>query len=486
MSYKDLREFISTLEKKKLLQRITAQVDAELEIAEIADRMVKNNGPALLFENVKNSQYPVLINAFAGFDKMNLSLETESLDKIADRMMSLVPSAPPKTFWEKIEILIKLKEIAAFQPKKVKSGPCQEVIEKDVDLSKIPILKCWPMDAGKFITLPLVITKNPDTGIQNIGMYRMQVYDKTTTGMHWHAHHDGAKNYRMHQKLGKKMEVAVVLGGDPATIYSATAPLPPGLDELIFAGFLRGDAVEIVKAQTVDLYVPANAEFILEGYVSLTELKEEGPFGDHTGYYSEVAPFPIFHIQCITRREKPIYPTTIVGKPPMEDCFMGKATERIFLPLAKTQLPEIVDWCLPFEGVFHNCVIVSIKKEYPGQARKVASSLWGLGQMMFSKIIIIVDENVDVQNYSEVTWKVFNNVDPERDIFFNKGPLDVLDHSSPVPKYGSKMGIDATRKTIEEGHPRPWPEEIKMDEKTVKSINERWKEFGLSNISLSI
>ncbi|MBI4652283.1 menaquinone biosynthesis decarboxylase [Candidatus Desantisbacteria bacterium] len=478
MSYQNLRDFIAYLETKKDLKRISVPVDADLEITEIADRMVKKNGPALFFEKVKNSPYPVLINTFASLERMSAALLTDSLDKIAERMMALVPSSPPKTFWEKIGVLIKLKEIADFQPKKVKSGPCQEVIETSIDLDKLPVLKCWPGDSGRFITLPLVVTKNPNTGVQNLGMYRMQVFDKTTTGMHWHAHHDGAKYYREHQKLGKKMEVAAVLGGDPATIYSATAPLPPGLDELIFAGFLRKEPVEIVKAHTVDLYVPAQAEFILEGYVSLDELRDEGPFGDHTGYYSEQGKFPVFHVQCITRREKPIYPATIVGKPPMEDCYMGKATERIFLPLVRTQLPEIVDYSLPFEGVFHNCVIVSIKKEYPGQARKVASLLWGLGQMMFSKVIIIVDEEVNVQDYSEVTWKVFNNVDPERDVFFQKGPLDVLDHSSPTHKYGSKMGIDATRKMKEEGHPRPWPDEIIMEEKIKQLVTTRWKEYG--------
>ncbi|MBI5417790.1 UbiD family decarboxylase, partial [Candidatus Poribacteria bacterium] len=318
MAYKNLREFISFLEKKNNLRRIKAAVNSDLEITEIADRFVKKGGAALLFENVQNSQYPVLINAFATLERMCWSLETETLDKIADRMMALMPKSPPKTFWEKMEVLIKLKDLAGFQPKKVKSGPCQEVIETAVDLDKFPVLKCWPLDAGKFITLPLVITKNPHTGVQNVGMYRMQVFDKTTTGMHWHTHHDGAKNYREYQKLGKKMEVAAILGGDPATIYSATAPLPPGLDELIFSGFLRGEAVEIVKAHTVDLYVPAEAEFILEGYVDLEELRDEGPFGDHTGYYSAQDKFPVFHITCITRRKDAIYPTTIVGKPTME------------------------------------------------------------------------------------------------------------------------------------------------------------------------
>jgi 4-hydroxy-3-polyprenylbenzoate decarboxylase len=340
-------------------------------------------------------------------------------------------------------------------------------------------MKCWPRDGGRFITLPLVITKNPETGKQNVGMYRLQVYDGQTTGMHWHRHHDGARNYQAACRQGKPLEVAVALGGDPATIYSATAPLPPGLDEMIFSGFLRKRSVEVVRGRTVDLLVPAEAEIVLEGYVAPDEMRPEGPFGDHTGYYSLVDRYPVFHLTAITRRRTPVYPSTIVGRPPMEDCYMGKATERLFLPLVKLTLPEVVDMDLPPEGVFHNCVLVAIRKEYRGHAQKVMSAIWGMGQMMFSKVIVVVDADVNVHNYSEVTWKAFNNVDPRRDLLITEGPLDVLDHSSPTAHYGSKIGIDATRKRPEEGHPREWPEEILMNEEIRRLVGSRWKRYGL-------
>ncbi len=480
MAFRDLREFISFLESRGQLKRIKTEVDPILEVTEITDRISKQHGPALLFENPKGSNIPILMNAFGSYERMSWALDVNKLDEVPKRLAELLPDGEPDTFWQKISALFKLKNIADYKPKEVKIAPCQEVVLTDnFSLDDLPVLKCWPQDGGKFITLPLVITKDADSGRQNLGMYRMQVFDSKTTGMHWHAHHDGAHNYRKYQKKGEPIEVAVALGGDPATIYSATAPLPPNIEELFFAGLIRRQAVEVVKAKTVDLMVPANAEIILEGYVDPEETRWEGPFGDHTGYYSLADYYPVFHVNCITMREKPIYPATIVGKPPMEDCYMGKATERIFLPVLKAALPEIKDLNLPLEGVFHNCAIVSIKKSYPAHAYKVMSALWGLGQMMFTKMIIVVDEHVDVQNMSEVLWKVFNNVDPGRDIMVVKGPLDALDHSSNMAKFGSKMGIDATRKWPEEGHTREWPDDIEMDVDTKLLVDKKWKEYGL-------
>ncbi len=480
MAFRDLQEFINFLDSKGQLKRIKTEVDPILEVTEITDRISKQYGPALLFENPKGSNIPILINAFGSYERMSWALGANNLDEIPRKLAELLPNSQPETFWEKISTLFKLKNIADYKPKEVKSAPCQEVVLTDnFSLDDFPILKCWPQDGGRFITLPLVITKDPESGRQNLGMYRMQVFDGKTTGMHWHAHHDGAHNYRKYQKKGEPIEVAVALGGDPATIYSATAPLPPNVEELFFAGLIRRQAVEVVKAKIVDLMVPANAEIILEGYVDPEETRWEGPFGDHTGYYSLADYYPVFHVKCITMREKPIYPATIVGKPPMEDCYMGKATERMFLPVLKAALPEIKDLNLPLEGVFHNCAIVSIKKSYPAHAYKVMSALWGLGQMMFTKMIIVVDEHVDVQNISEVLWKVFNNVDPERDIMVVKGPLDALDHSSNTAKFGSKMGVDATKKWPEEGYTREWPDDIEMDEDTKHLVDERWEEYGL-------
>ncbi|MDI6689698.1 MAG: menaquinone biosynthesis decarboxylase [Actinomycetota bacterium] len=480
MAFKDLREFIEFLEVRGELHRVSTLVDPVLEITEIIDRVSKSQGPAVLFENVKGSQMPLLINTFGSFKRMSWALDAENLDQVAERLQSLFPSELPSTFRQKISTLLKLKEVTGLQPKLIKRAPCQEVVlNRDFSLEIFPILKCWPKDASRFITLPLVITKDPPTGRQNIGMYRMQVFDERTCGMHWHIHHDGAQIYRESVKRGEPLEVAVALGGDPATIYSATAPLPRGFDELLFAGFLRGEPVEVVACKIVDLRVPAHAEIILEGYVDPFERRLEGPFGDHTGYYSLPDEYPVFHIKCITHRKDPIYPATIVGRPPMEDCYMAKATERIFLPLIKAQLPEIVDINLPMEGVFHNCALISIKKSYPLHAFKVINALWGLGQMMFTKMIVVVDENVDVQNPSEVAWKVFNNVDPERDIIFTKGPLDVLDHASNTPNWGSKMGIDATKKWREEGYTREWPDDIRMDEEIRRLVDEKWDEYGL-------
>lgn len=481
MAYKDLREFVERLEREGELKRIKTEVDSELEITEITDRVSKAYGPALLFENVRGYSWPVLINAFGSKKRMAMSLGVNDLDEIARDIVSFMEIADqvPQTMMDKVKLLPKIAQVANFIPKLVRHGACQEVVESNPSLDLLPVLKCWPEDAGRFITLPQVYTKDPETGKRNVGMYRMQVYDSKTTGMHWHTHHDGAAIYRKNCQLGKPTEVAVALGGDPAITYSATAPLPPGIDELLFAGFLRKKPVELVKCKTVDLEVPADAEIVLEGYVDPWERRIEGPFGDHTGYYSLADEYPVFHLTAVTHRKNPIYPATIVGRPPQEDCYMALATERIFLPLLKFQLPEIVDMHLPMEGVFHNCALVSIKKSYPGHARKVMSSLWGMGQMMFAKFIIVVDEDVNVQDVSEVMWKVFNNVDPRRDTMIVDGPLDVLDHSAPTPLMGSKMGIDATRKWVSEGHPREWPNDIKMSREIVELVNRKWSEYGL-------
>lgn len=469
---------MKTLEEKNLLKRIKTEVDSELEITEITDRVVKSDGPALFFEKVKGSPYPVLINAFGSMDRMNLALEVDKLDDIACDIGSFMDMSSYLGLMNKIKSVPKLARLLKMFPRKVDKAPCQEVVEEP-DLSKLPVLKCWPGDGGRFLTLPLVITKDPETNLQNMGMYRLQVYDDRTTGMHWHLHKDGREIYEKYKKTGGKMPVSVALGGDPALIYAATAPLPKEIDETLFAGFLRKASVELVKCKTNDLYVPAHAEFILEGYVDVDEMREEGPFGDHTGYYSLKDSYPVFHVICMTRKRNPVYPATVVGKPPMEDCYLGKATERIFLPLLKIQVPEIIDMNFPLEGVFHNCVIVSIKKRYPGQAKKVMHALWGMGQMMYTKLIIVVDEGVSPQDISTVAWKVFNNIDPARDVVVAEGPLDALDHASPLPHYGHKMGIDATKKWASEGHTREWPDDIEMSSEIKDLVSRRWREYGL-------
>ncbi len=478
--FNSLQDFTSYIESQGEIRRVTAEVDPELEITEIADRSVKAGGPALLFENVRGSEFPLLINAFAGEKRMAWALGVEDVEDAAAKVARLLSPEIPEGLGGRLAKLWDLIKLGKYVPKKVDSAPCQEVVATEsFSLFDLPVIKCWPEDAGRFITLPLVITKNPDTGRQNVGMYRLQLFDERTTGMHWHVHHDGAANYRLSQARGEPLEVAVALGGDPATIFAATAPLPREIDELMLAGYLRGRAVEVVPAKTVDLMVPAHAEFVLEGYVPPDELRREGPFGDHTGYYSLAGDYPVFHVTAITRRSEPLYPTTIVGRPPMEDCFMAKATERIFLPVLRAVVPEIVDMDMPWEGVFHNCVIVSIRKEFPRHANKVMHALWGLGQMMFAKTIVVVDADVNVHDYSEVTWRVFNNVDARRDLVITEGPLDVLDHSSPQADYGAKLGIDATRKISGEGHDREWPHDILMDPEVKRRVDERWSEYGL-------
>jgi len=482
MAHNDLRDFIQVLEKAGELKRIPFEVDPRLEITEFADRSVKRGGPALLFERPKGSRIPLLINAYASERRMQLALGVDDVREIAARITEMLEMRMPQGLINKLKMLPKLADMTNFFPKMVSSAPCQEVVRRDgFSLDEFPVLTCWPGDGGPFITLPMVFSKNPETGKRNCGMYRMQVYDARTTGMHWQTQKQGAEHYRRLLKEGKveSMPVAVALGGDPVTMYSAILPLPPDLDEMMIAGFLRNKPVEMVKCITSDLEVPAQAEIVLEGHVRLGELRREGPFGDHTGFYSLDDDYPVFHIDCITTRKDPIYPTTIVGPPPMEDYYMGRAIERIFLPLMRMQIPEIRDMAMPAEGVFHNLMLLSIRKSYPGQARKVMHAIWGLGQAMFTKVIVVVDEDVDVQNYSEVAWRALNNIDPERDIEFVHGPVDSLDHASRLPDYGSKMGIDATKKWPQEGFTRRWPEVLRMDEDVRRRVDELWKQAGL-------
>lgn len=531
MAYNDLRDWIAALERAGELKRVRAEVDPVLEITEITDRVskagkpgnlpaMKTGGPALLFENIKGHPgAQVLINQFGSEDRMKLALGVDALEDVSGRIHQLMNLKSPEGFLEKVKMLPMLAEFGKFFPRTVATGLCKEVIKKEnASLLDLPVLKCWPQDGGRFITLPCVITRDPRTGKRNVGMYRMQVYDERTAGMHWQRQKVAAEHYRemmrmaamqsagsaatpssasrsgavdiMARSLGGsvlaegerpsgKLEVAVVIGTDPALTFSAIVPAPPDVEEFIVAGFLRQKPIELVKCETVDLEVPASAEIVLEGYVNLDELRTEGPFGDHTGFYSLADEYPVFHLTCITHRKNPIYATTIVGKPPMEDAYMGKAVERIFLPLMRLTLPEIVDVNLPIEGVFHNLMILSIKKSYPGHARKVMSGIWALGQAMFTKCIVVVDEDVDVQDIADVTLKALNHIDPERDIQFTLGPVDSLDHASRMPNYGSKMGIDATRKWASEGFTRPWPDEIRMDEKTKAAVDKRWKELGI-------
>lgn len=485
MAFYDLREFINALESRGMLKRIKTPVDCNLEITEITDRVSKMEGKknvALLFENVKGYDMPVLMNAFGSMERLALAFGVNDIEEIPNELREILrlPYISLQNKMDLIHIIPTAKRAINF-PKYVKKAPCQEVVITDnPTLDKFPILKCWPQDGGPFITLPLVFTRNPKTGKRNVGMYRLQKYDGQTTGMHWHLHKDGASNYRAYQEMGKdKIEVAVAIGTDPVITYAATAPLPRDIDEMVFAGFLRKKSVEMVKCKTVDVEVPACSEIVLEGYVNIGETRREGPFGDHTGYYSLADDYPVFHITCITHRKNPIYSATIVGKPPMEDCFLAKATERIFLPLLQQTLPEIRDINFPLEGVFHDCVMVSIKKTYPQQAKKVMHAIWGMGQMMFTKMIIVVDEHVDVQKEKEVWWHVFNNIDAKHDIVMVEGPLDALDHSSPMAKWGTKIGIDATKTWPEEGHTREWPDEINMSDDIKQLVDAKWQELGL-------
>jgi 4-hydroxy-3-polyprenylbenzoate decarboxylase len=485
--YKDLREFIQLLKDAGELIEIDTPVSAHLEIAEITDRVSKSQGSsnkALLFTNVEGYEMPILINAVGSYERTLMALGGRSFEALQARIAKYAKpdfaALSSSSMWDKVAMLPEYTELRHVFPRQFKGSvaPCQEVVITDPSqsmLDKIPVLTCWPEDGGPFITLPAVFTKDSITGDRNVGMYRLQKYDNVTTGMHWHKHHDGNDIYENSKKSGKdRLEVAVVLGAHPAVIYSATAPLPKGLNELLLAGFLKNAPVETVKCKTVDLDVPAHAEIVLEGYVLYDELRWEGPFGDHTGYYSLADDFPVFHVTAMTHRKDPIYMTTIVGKPPQEDCYLGKATEQLFLPLLKIFIPEIVDMNLPWEGVFHNCVLVSIKKRYPGHARKVMSAMWGFGQLMFSKYVVIVDSHVDVQDVSTVAWHVFNNTDPKRDMMFAEGPMDILDHATPLWAYGSKVGIDATKKWESEGFTRDWPNEIEMSDDIKAQVDAKW------------
>jgi len=483
MAYKDLREFLKRLEQAGELKRITAEVDWKLEVTEITDRVTKRGGPALLFENIKGSKVPLAINLFGSHRRMCLALEVNDYQEVADRIQGFLDFKTPEGLLDKLKLLPKLGELGAFFPKTVRSGPCQEIVKRDhFSLLDFPILQCWPQDGGRYITFPLVFTRNPETGKRNVGVYRMQVFDERTTAMHWQTQKHGAEHFRRARSRhgAGKMEVAVAIGADPATVFSGVIPAPPDLDELMLAGFLRREAVELVKCQTVDLEVPANAEIVLEGTVDLNEFRREGPFGDHTGYYSLADDYPVFHVTCLTHRKDPVYLTTIVGPPPEEDYFMGHAIERILLPILKLQFPEIVDMHMPAEGIFHNLMLVSIRKSYPGHARKIMSGIWGLGQAMFTKVVVVVDEDVNVRDYREVTWKALCALDPERDIEFHLGPVDTLDHAARLPDFGSHMGVDATRKGPAEGYARgAWPDEIEMSGETKRRIDALWKQLGL-------
>jgi 4-hydroxy-3-polyprenylbenzoate decarboxylase len=479
IKYSDLRGFLKLLREKGLLREVSTAVDPNLEVTEIYDRVVKQEGPALLFNAIKGSMIPLIINLFGSKERMNLLLGVSDVEDAARRIEQFLESKPPSNVLEKIKFLPKLKQVEAIQPKSVSSGACQEVVRTEGPmLDSLPVQKCWPEDGGKFITFPLVITKDPETGKRNVGLYRMHVYDNQTTGMHWQIHKDGAEHFRR-LKNGQRLEVCAVLGADPLHLFSAACPLPYGMDEFSLAGFLRGESVKLVKAKSVDLEVPANAEIVLEGYVQKGEMRIEGPFGDHTGFYSRAKEFPVFHVTAMTHRKNPLYVSTVVGRPPMEDCHMGKAIERIFLPLIKKQLPEILDMNLPWEGCFHNCLIVKIRKSYPHQAKKVMHAIWGLGQMTFSRTVFVFDADCNIQDVKEVAWRAFNNVDPKRDFVFSEGPIDELDHSANQDFFGSKVGIDCTRKTEEEGMKRPWPEDMVMTDEVKQLVTRRWNEYGL-------
>jgi len=516
------QDFLTDLERDGELARVKTLVSPVLEIAGVSDRMCKTpaahghkeadqtaagklGGKALLFENVEGSDIPVAINTFGSYYRVNKALGTESLQQLADRVQQLVKPEIPTTLLEKMKRLPDLMKMASYPPKTVRSGICQQVVYEGekADLTKLPIIQCWPLDgdptsgqiyprfdapvaagkyergSGRYITLGGVYTQNPETGDRNIGMYRVQMFGPRRAAMHWHMHHDGARHFRMYQKRGEKMPIAIVLGGEPVLTYSATAPLPPGIEEILFAGFLNGGGIDLVKCRTHDIEVPANAEIVIEGFVDPHQKLLEGPFGDHTGFYSLADEFPLLEVTAITHRKNPVYPTTIVGKPPMEDYFLGKATERIFLPLLRTIVPDLIDYNLPMAGVFHNCAFLKIRKEYPLQARRVMHAIWGAGQMSFTKFIVVVDEHVNVHDENDVLFHLFSNCDPERDMELARGPVDILDHASNELGAGSKIGFDATVKMAGEGSVRRFPKELDFDQATKDLVARKWKEYGL-------
>jgi 4-hydroxy-3-polyprenylbenzoate decarboxylase len=462
----DLTDFLADLDKRKLLVRIKEPVSPDLEIAAVTDRASKmpGGGPALLFETPAGFSMPVASNLFGSLDRMCLALGVKTLDDLAGEINQLMTPQMPEGIMDALKMLPMVGRLRDLMPKTVRDARCQEIVRRDGTLDDLPILKCWPEDGGRFITLPLVFTKDPETGMRNIGTYRMQVFDGRTTGMHWQRHKGGAQHHRVAERLGRRLDVAVALSPEPVLTYCATAPMPEGLDELILGGFLAKRRIEMVKCVSVDLEVPASSHIVLEGYVEPGERRREGPFGDHTGFYSQPDNYPVFHITCITQRKNPTYLTTVVGVPPMEDFYLGMASERIFLPLIQKTHPEIVDMHFPAEGIFHNLVIIAIDKRYPGHARKIMSAVWGLGQLMFSKTVVIVDKDVDVHNLREVAWIVGTHMDPSRDVQMTKGPLDDLDDACDLPAYGGKMGIDATRKWASEGYTRTWPARVRTTE----------------------
>src|SRR5580765_2903321 len=464
--HSDLDEFLKDLDKRRLLTHVTDPVSPDLEIAAVTDRACKSpkGGPARLFEKPAGFAMPVATNVFGSLERMCLALGVEKLDDLAHEIDELMTPPQPKGMLDALKLAPMLGRLADLMPKTVKDAPCQEAVNQNGSLDELPILKCWPEDGGRFITLPLVFTKDPESGVRNIGTYRMQVFDGRTTGMHWQRHKGGAQHHRVAERLGKRLDVAVALSPEPVLTYCATAPMPEGLDELLLGGFLSRRRIEMVKCVTNDLEVPASSHIVLEGYVDPGERRREGPFGDHTGFYSQPDDYPVFHLTCITRRKKPTYLTTVVGIPPMEDYYLGLASERIFLPLIQKTHPEIIDMHFPAAGIFHNLVIISIDKRYPGHARKIMSAVWGLGQLMFSKTVVIVDKDVDVHNLREVAWIVGTHMDPSRDVQMTKGPLDDLDDACDLPAYGGKMGIDATRKWAGEGYTRTWPTRLKTTE----------------------
>jgi 4-hydroxy-3-polyprenylbenzoate decarboxylase len=490
MSLDNLQEFIAALDQAGELARVREPVRARLEIAEIADRCMKSQGggPALLFEQVllddgRRSEFPVAINLFGSLRRMCLALGVSDLDEIGGRISELLNLKVPEGFFGKLAMLPRLAEIAKFPPRTRGGRPaCQEVVWQgdEIDLDRIPFLTTWPGDGGRYITLPMVITEDPRTGVRNVGMYRVQVQGRAQLAMHWQRHKVGAAHWRELAERGERMPVVIAIGADPASVYSGSAPLPPTIDEFIFAGFLRKSPVDLAPAVSCDLEVPAEAEFVIEGYIDPAEpLVLEGPFGDHTGFYSLADLYPRVHVTAVTMRKHPVYAATLVGRPPMEDFYLGHATERIFLPLLRLTVPEIVDYHMPAYGIFHNLIFVSIDKQYPGQAYKVMNALWGAGLMSLAKLIVVLDKDVNVRDPDEAWWMALNNIDPERDVRFTKGPVDVLDHASAHFTFGSKMGIDGTRKWKDEGFLREWPELITMDGATRQRVDELWPKLGI-------
>jgi 4-hydroxy-3-polyprenylbenzoate decarboxylase len=474
--YPDLSAFLTDLERRRLLARVSETVDPALEIAAVIDRACKSpgGGPALVFDRPGHFSMPVAANVYGSIERMCLALGVKTLDDLARELEQLMTPQMPEGVMDALKMLPMVGRLRDLMPKMVKEAPCHEVVQRDGTLDEIPILTCWPEDGGPYITFPLVFTKDPESGERNIGTYRMQVFDNRTTGMHWQRHKGGAQHYRVAERLGRRLEVAVALGPEPVLPYCATAPMPEGLDELLLAGFLARRRIELVKCVTVDLEVPASSQIVLEGWVAPGERRREGPFGDHTGLYSQPDDYPVFHLTCVTRRKRPTYLTTIVGIPPMEDYYLGLASERIFLPILRKTLPEIVDMHFPAEGIFHNLVIVSIDKRFPGHARKIMNAFWGLGQLMFSKTIVVVDRDVNVQDVREVAWIVGTHMDPLRDVQMTRGPVDDLDDAADLPAYGGKMGIDATRKWASEGYTRSWPARVRTTEAAGRRAADIW------------